>query len=49
MWAGMASQHQAERIMKVSLPKFEAAGGLLSGTETSRGRITLDRPNRQWE
>lgn len=24
-------------------------GGLVSGTEDSRGRISLDRPNRQWD
>lgn len=32
-----------------SLNKFEVAGGLVSGTESSRGRISLQRPNRQWE
>lgn len=32
-----------------SLHKFEVAGGLVSGTESSRGRISLQRPNRQWE
>lgn len=31
-----------------ALPKFEVAGGLVSGTEESRGVISLDRPNRQW-
>ncbi|KAI5477104.1 alpha,alpha-trehalase, glycoside hydrolase family 37 protein [Pseudohyphozyma bogoriensis] len=49
MWAGMASPAQAEKIMVSSLHKFEAAGGLLSGTEGSRGRISLSRPNRQWD
>jgi alpha,alpha-trehalase len=39
----------ARSSRKVSLSKFEAAGGLLSGTETSRGKISLQRPNRQWE
>lgn len=29
-----------------SLPKFEVLGGLVSGTEESRGRISIDRPNR---
>ena len=24
-------------------------GGLVSGTEESRGKISLDRPNRQWD
>jgi alpha,alpha-trehalase len=31
-----------------SLRKFETEGGLVSGTEESRGRISIDRPNRQW-
>lgn len=45
----MASPAQAETMMVKSLSKFEVAGGLLSGTETSRGKITLNRPNRQWD
>lgn len=31
-----------------SVRKFETEGGLVSGTEESRGRISIDRPNRQW-
>lgn len=31
-----------------SLRKFEVQGGLVAGTEDSRGKISLDRPNRQW-
>ncbi|CAG8562208.1 11517_t:CDS:2 [Ambispora gerdemannii] len=38
LWAG-----------KNSLSKFEVLGGLVSGTEESRGTIALDRPNRQWD
>lgn len=49
LWAGCASEHQAERMMSESLRKFEVAGGLVSGTEESRGRISLERPNRQWD
>lgn len=32
-----------------SLKKFEVIGGVVSGTEESRGKISLDRPNRQWD
>ena len=49
MWAGCASREQAEKMTKNSLDKFEAVGGLVSGTEESRGLISLDRPNRQWD
>jgi alpha,alpha-trehalase len=31
------------------MPKFEVIGGLVPGTEESRGKISLDRPNRQWD
>ncbi|CAM0135919.1 alpha,alpha-trehalase nth1 [Umbelopsis sp. WA50703] len=49
MWAGCASQAQAEKMTKNSLMKFEVLGGLVSGTEESRGITSLDRPNRQWD
>lgn len=49
MWAGCASREQAEKMTKNSLHKFEVLGGLVSGTEESRGVISLDRPNRQWD
>lgn len=32
-----------------ALPLFEVTGGLVSGTESSKGLITLSRPNRQWD
>lgn len=28
---------------------FECPGGLVSGTQESRGEIHLERPNRQWD
>lgn len=49
MWSGLASPHQAARLVKDALPLLEAQGGLASGTEKSRGVIGLDRPNRQWD
>ncbi|CAK7246114.1 MAG: alpha,alpha-trehalase nth1 [Sporothrix thermara] len=49
MWAGVASPKQAAALVSKALPKFEALGGLLSGTEESRGAISLERPNRQWD
>ncbi|KAF4340314.1 neutral trehalase [Fusarium beomiforme] len=44
----LSSPADVPRLRK-ALPKFEAFGGLLSGTEVSRGHITLKRPNRQWD
>lgn len=49
MWAGVASPRQAAALVLNALPKFEAYGGLVSGTEESRGEVGLHRPNRQWD
>lgn len=49
MWAGLASEHQAHKLVHQSLKRFEVQGGLIPGTEDSRGKITLERPNRQWD
>jgi alpha,alpha-trehalase len=49
MWAGVATPRQAAVLVNEALPRFEVFGGLVSGTEESRGRIGLDRPNRQWD
>lgn len=49
MWAGVSTPKQAASLVITALPKFEAFGGLLSGTEESRGVIGLERPNRQWD
>ncbi|KAJ4500920.1 alpha,alpha-trehalase-neutral trehalase [Lentinula lateritia] len=49
LWAGCASEEQAWKLVTQSLKKFEVLGGLVSGTEESRGKISLDRPNRQWD
>jgi alpha,alpha-trehalase len=49
LWAGVASKEKAQVIHNRALPLFEQQGGLVSGTECSRGSISLDRPNRQWD
>ncbi|KAJ2497832.1 alpha,alpha-trehalase nth1 [Coemansia sp. RSA 1972] len=49
LWAGCATPAQARRLVDVGCRKFEVRGGLVSGTEESRGRISLLRPNRQWD
>lgn len=49
MWAGMSSEDQAAKLVHKSLKRFEEQGGLVSGTEDSRGKISIDRPNRQWD
>lgn len=49
MWSGLATPRQAAALVIKALPKFEAFGGLVSGTEKSRGAIGIDRPGRQWD
>ncbi|KAJ5086818.1 treB [Penicillium alfredii] len=49
MWAGLTSPAQAAEMVQKALPRFEAFGGLVSGTEESRGAVGLERPNRQWD
>ena len=49
MWAGAATPRQAAALVIHALPKFEVFGGLVSGTEESRGATSLSRPNRQWD
>ena len=49
LWAGLATQEQAERLVKDTLPLLEMAGGISSSTEESRGPISESRPARQWD
>lgn len=49
LWSGASSPEQADRLISNLLPKLEMPGGLVSGTEESRGSISLDRPPRQWD
>ena len=49
LWSGLAMPAQAALLVERALPKFEVFGGLVSGTEESRGQVSLTRPNRQWD
>ncbi|KAJ3196295.1 alpha,alpha-trehalase nth1 [Irineochytrium annulatum] len=49
LWAGVASKEQADKLIKRAIPLFEVKGGLVSGTEASRGKLSYDRPMRQWD
>ncbi|KAI0434270.1 glycoside hydrolase family 37 protein [Xylaria sp. FL1042] len=49
LWAGVPDPATAARVVNSAVPKFEAYGGLLSGTKKSRGEVSLERPSRQWD
>ncbi|KAK5628572.1 hypothetical protein RRF57_004287 [Xylaria bambusicola] len=49
LWASVPDPAKAARVVSSAVPKFEAYGGLLSGTEKSRGEVSIERPSRQWD
>ena len=49
LWAGLATDKQAEMLVEQAVLLFEMAGGLVSTTKASRGPVTEDRPQRQWD
>ncbi|KAI8367661.1 trehalase-domain-containing protein [Radiomyces spectabilis] len=49
LWAGCANPEQAQKMIERSLFKLEVKGGLVSGTEKSRGATSVERPSRQWD
>jgi alpha,alpha-trehalase len=49
LWAGIPTPERAKEMVDAALIALKEVGGLVSGTEDSRGMISLDRPNRQWD
>jgi alpha,alpha-trehalase len=49
MWAGLATREQAATLLERAVSLFEEAGGLVSTTEASRGPISDEHPQRQWD
>lgn len=49
LWAGLASKEQAEAVVRNALPELERRGGLAAGALRSRGELSTERPERQWD
>lgn len=49
LWAGAAGREQAAKLLQHALPLLEEHGGIVSTTEFSRGPVSEDRPQRQWD
>jgi alpha,alpha-trehalase len=49
LWAGAASQDQAERVIATTLPLIEMPGGIAATDERSRGTVSADHPQKQWD
>jgi alpha,alpha-trehalase len=49
IWAGLASQHQADLLIRNALPLLEMPGGISGSSEESRGPLSENRKPRQWD
>ena len=49
LWAGLATEEQAAKVVGNALPLLEEAGGIAGSTEESRGPVSESRPARQWD
>jgi alpha,alpha-trehalase len=49
LWAGAATNKQAASLISHALPLLEVAGGIVSSNESSRGPLSAERPERQWD
>jgi alpha,alpha-trehalase len=49
LWCKLASEQQAETLVKNALPLLKEKGGISGSTKASRGVISEERPARQWD
>jgi len=49
LWAKMASKEQAEKLVKAAIPLLKMQGGIAGSTQESAGKISQERPQRQWD
>ena len=49
LWAGLATQEEAAKVLESALPLLEQGGGIAGSTEESRGPVSESRPARQWD
>lgn len=49
LWAKIATQEQAEILVKKTLPKFKMKGGIAGSTKSSVAKVSDNAPVRQWD
>ena len=49
LWANLCSIEQAHKLVKKAIPLLKEKGGIAGCTALSRGAISIDRPQRQWD
>jgi alpha,alpha-trehalase len=49
LWAKIATQEQAEVLVKNTLPKFKMKGGIAGSTKSAVAKVSDNAPVRQWD
>ncbi|HTY60249.1 MAG TPA: trehalase family glycosidase [Bacteroidota bacterium] len=49
LWAGVATEDQARRLLQAGLPLLETHGGIAGSSLVSRGPVGIERPQYQWD
>lgn len=49
LWANMCTQNQANQVVENAIPSLKEKGGIASCTVESRGEISSQRPQKQWD
>ncbi|NCO63077.1 MAG: trehalase [Flavobacteriales bacterium] len=49
LWAKLCSENQAQQLIEKAVPLLKEKGGIAGSTKRSRGDISEDRPQRQWD
>ncbi|VAV83466.1 Trehalase @ Cytoplasmic trehalase, partial [hydrothermal vent metagenome] len=49
LWANLCSKEQAKKLIKTGVPLLKEKGGIAGCTLESRGKISKNRPQRQWD
>lgn len=49
LWANLCSEEQAKKLVEIAIPLLKEKGGLAGCTAESRGEISKERPQRQWD
>ena len=49
LWANLCSKEQAKILVNTAIPLLKEKGGIAGCTSESRGKISKNRPQRQWD
>ena len=49
LWANLCTQDQANQVVQNAIPLLKEKGGIASCTRESRGEISSQRPQKQWD